>query len=105
MLGLARSGAREIEQLIRASVPPLAHGSVPLVWKGWQLLTSAERDVADLASTGLTNKQIGAALYCSPYTVDSHLRAIYRKLGVTNRAALAGHVSRVNEFAESGIER
>jgi DNA-binding CsgD family transcriptional regulator len=105
MLGLARSGAREIEQRIRASMPPLARGSVPLVWKGWQLLTSAERDVADLASTGLTNKQIGAALYCSPYTVDSHLRAIYRKLGVTNRAALAGHVSRVNEFGQSGTER
>jgi transcriptional regulator of acetoin/glycerol metabolism len=104
MLGLARSGAREIEQRIRASTP-LVRRQVPSAWKEWQLLTSAERDVADLASTGLTNKQIGAALYCSPYTVDSHLRAIYRKLGVTNRAALAGHVSRVNELAQSGTER
>jgi DNA-binding CsgD family transcriptional regulator len=56
-------------------------------------------------STGLTNKQIGAALYCSPYTVDSHLRVIYRKLGVTSRAALAGHMTRVNEAAQAGTER
>jgi DNA-binding CsgD family transcriptional regulator len=72
-----------------------------LVRTGWRLLTSAERDVADLVSTGMTNKQIGAALYCSPYTVDSHLRAIYRKLGISSRAALAGHLGRVNEAAQA----
>jgi transcriptional regulator of acetoin/glycerol metabolism len=98
MLGLARSGAREIEQRIEASIP-MAYRSLRVVWKGWQLLTPAEREVAELASKGLTNKQIGAALFCSPYTVDSHLRSIYRKLGVSSRAALAGHVSLVNEAA------
>lgn len=56
-------------------------------------------------STGRTNKQIGATLYCSPYTVDSHLRAIYRKLGVNSRAALAGQVTRLNEAARAGTER
>jgi DNA-binding CsgD family transcriptional regulator len=104
MLGLARSGAREIEQRIGASMP-LVYQSVPSVWNGWQLLTPAEREVAELVSTGLTNKQIGATLYCSPYTVDSHLRAIYRKLGVSSRAALASHVSRVNDAAQAGTER
>jgi DNA-binding CsgD family transcriptional regulator len=99
MAGLARSGAREIEQRIVALVP-LVYQSVTSVWKGWQLLTSAEREIAELVSTGLTNKQIGATLYCSPYTVDSHLRSIYRKLGVTSRAALASHVSRVGEVAQ-----
>jgi DNA-binding CsgD family transcriptional regulator len=103
MLGLARSGGREIEQRMKASAP-LVYQAVESVWKGWQLLTPAEREVADLVSTGLTNKQIGASLYCSPYTVDSHLRSIYRKLGVTSRAALAGHVSRVNHAAQAGTE-
>ncbi len=104
MLGLARSGAREIEQRIMAQMP-LVYRSVLSAWKGWQLLTSAEREIAELVSTGLTNKQIGATLYCSPYTVDSHLRAIYRKLGVSSRAALAGHMSRMNEAAQAGPER
>lgn len=103
MLGLARSGAREIEQRIIALLP-LVYRSVSPVWKGWQLLTPAEREVAELASTGLTNKQIGGNLCCSPYTVDSHLRSIYRKLGVASRAALAGHVSRMNEAAQAGTE-
>jgi transcriptional regulator of acetoin/glycerol metabolism len=104
MLGLARSGAREIEQRIAVSTS-LVHRTVPSVWKQWQLLTPAEREVAELASTGLTKKQIGAKLYSSPYTVDSHLRAIYRKLGVTSRAALASRVSRVHEAAEVGTKR
>ncbi len=103
MLGLASSGAREIEQRVMAMMP-LIYRSVPSVWSGWQLLTSAEREVAELVSTGLTNKEIGSALYCSPYTVDSHLRAIYRKLGITNRAALASHVTRVREAAQAGTE-
>jgi DNA-binding CsgD family transcriptional regulator len=101
MLGLARSAAREIEQRIMALMP-LVYRSIPSVWQGWQLLTSAEREIAELVCTGLTNKQIGGTLYCSPYTVDSHLRAIYRKLGVTSRAALASHVSRLNEAAQVG---
>jgi DNA-binding CsgD family transcriptional regulator len=101
MLGLARSGAREIEQRIGSSMP-LLYRTVSSVWNGWQLLTPSEREVADLVSTGLTNKQIGARLYCSPYTVDSHLRSIYRKLGVNSRAALASHMSRVNEGDQAG---
>lgn len=104
MMGLARSGAREIEQRM-ADLMPLVYQSVPAAWKGWQLLTPTEREVAELVCAGLTNKQIGATLYCSPYTVDSHLRATYRKLGVTSRAALASQVTRLNEAAQAGPER
>jgi transcriptional regulator of acetoin/glycerol metabolism len=96
MLGLARSGAREIEQRMVAAMSPVNQRSCA-AWKVWQLLTPAEREVAELVATGLTNKAVGAELICSPYTVDSHLRAIYRKLGVSSRAALASHVSIVQE--------
>jgi transcriptional regulator of acetoin/glycerol metabolism len=92
MLGLVRSGAREIEQRMVALMPLVQH-SAAAAQKGRQLLTSAEREIAELVSTGLTNKQIAARLYSSPYTVDSHLRAIYRKFGVTSRAALASHMT------------
>jgi transcriptional regulator of acetoin/glycerol metabolism len=103
MLGFARSGAREIEQRMVALMP-LVQQSAPAAQKAWQLLTPAEREVADLVSTGLTNKKIAATLCCSPYTVDSRLRAIYRKFGVASRAALASHMTRLNGAAPARSE-
>ena len=51
-------------------------------------LTVQERQVASLAATGLTNKEIGEQLFMSPRTVESHLYRVYPKLGITSRAAL-----------------
>ncbi|WP_433445872.1 helix-turn-helix transcriptional regulator [Streptomyces sp. CA-142005] len=56
--------------------------------EGWQSLTVQERQIAELAATGLTNKEIGAKLFLSPRTVSSHLYRIFPKLGITSRAAL-----------------
>ncbi|MFK4066694.1 AAA family ATPase [Streptomyces sp. NPDC029674] len=53
------------------------------------LLTAQELRIARLVSTGLTNKQVGAALQLSPRTIGAHLYRIFPKLGVTSRAALA----------------
>ena len=51
-------------------------------------LTAQELHIAELAASGLTNKQIGAQLYLSPRTVATHLYRTFPKLGVTSRAAL-----------------
>jgi DNA-binding CsgD family transcriptional regulator len=51
-------------------------------------LTAREREIADLVSTGMTNTAIAEKLFLSVRTVESHLRQIYRKLDVPNRAAL-----------------
>jgi DNA-binding CsgD family transcriptional regulator len=51
-------------------------------------LTPQQRQIAELAATGLTNKQIGERLYLSPRTVATHLHQLFPKLGVTTRAAL-----------------
>ncbi|MCX4751509.1 LuxR C-terminal-related transcriptional regulator [Kitasatospora sp. NBC_01287] len=51
-------------------------------------LTAREREIAGLASTGLTSGEIAGALVLSVRTIDSHLGRIYRKLGVPNRASL-----------------
>jgi DNA-binding CsgD family transcriptional regulator len=51
-------------------------------------LTAQELHIAELAASGLTNKQIGAQLYLSPRTVATHLYRTFPKLGITSRAAL-----------------
>jgi ATP/maltotriose-dependent transcriptional regulator MalT len=52
-------------------------------------LTSAERQVAGLVAAGRTNREAAAELYMALRTVEAHLSAIYRKLGVRSRSELA----------------
>ncbi len=51
-------------------------------------LTAQQAGVAKLAVGGATTKEIAAELYLSPRTVESHLAAVYLKLGVASRAEL-----------------
>jgi DNA-binding CsgD family transcriptional regulator len=55
---------------------------------GWDSLTESERSVTALVSQGLTNVQVAERLFVSRYTVDFHLRAVFRKLDVTSRVDL-----------------
>jgi DNA-binding CsgD family transcriptional regulator len=52
-------------------------------------LAKREAEVAQLVADGLTNKQIGARLFISEHTVDSHIRNILNKLGFNSRAQIA----------------
>lgn len=51
-------------------------------------LTPSERRVADLAAGGHSNRDIAQTLYVTPKTVEVHLTSVYRKLGISTRAAL-----------------
>jgi DNA-binding CsgD family transcriptional regulator/DNA polymerase III delta prime subunit len=56
-------------------------------------LTETERRIAALAAEGRSNKEIAAALYVTPKTVETQLSRIYRKIGVRSRTQLAAHLS------------
>jgi len=47
----------------------------------------------EMASQGLTNREIATRAFLSHHTVDSHLRKVFRKLGVNSRDALAAAVT------------
>jgi DNA-binding CsgD family transcriptional regulator len=53
-----------------------------------QGLSKREREIAFLLSRGLRNKEISDKLFISEYTVENHLRSIYRKMNVTNRTGV-----------------
>ena len=52
-------------------------------------LTPMELKVAQLVSSGLSNKDVAAQCWVSPRTVAFHLRNVFAKAGVTSRGELA----------------
>jgi DNA-binding CsgD family transcriptional regulator len=57
-------------------------------------LTPRELQIAILVANGNYNKQIADHIHISEWTVSSHLRRIYAKLGVRTRAAMVARVVR-----------
>ncbi|MCV7423027.1 AAA family ATPase [Mycobacterium yunnanensis] len=60
-------------------------------------LTASERRVAELISSGMTNRAVAAALFISPKTVEANLSHVYRKLGIRSRAELGQRMARLDE--------
>jgi DNA-binding NarL/FixJ family response regulator len=58
-------------------------------------LSGREREVVGLIAAGATNREIAQRLYLSPHTVKEHTSAIYRKLGVRNRAEAVKRAQRL----------
>jgi DNA-binding CsgD family transcriptional regulator len=70
--------------LTRRLVEP-AEGSQPL-------LSPREQEIARMVAKGYANKSIASILDISSWTVSSHLRRIYAKLGVSSRAAMVARL-------------
>jgi len=63
-------------------VPPVvAAGAVPV----WSALTNKEREVLQLLSRNLSNKEIGRALQSGETTVKWHVKNLFAKLDVGSR--------------------
>ena len=69
---------------------------------GWAALAPTELDVVRLLGEGLANKEIGARLFISPRTVQTHLTHVYAKLGLSSRVAVAREAAR---HGASGADR
>ena len=57
-------------------------------------LTKREREIADLVTDRLTNRQIAETLFLSAKTVESHIRNLFMKLGASSRVEVARIVER-----------
>ena len=55
-------------------------------------LTATELRVAELAASGLTNREVATRAFMSPKTVEANLTRIYRKLGIRSRAELGAYM-------------
>lgn len=57
--------------------------------EGTAELTGQELEIATLVAEGATNREVAAALFLSPKTVEFHLTKVYAKVGVRSRTELA----------------
>ncbi|MBN9342599.1 MAG: response regulator transcription factor [Comamonadaceae bacterium] len=71
--------ARRILQLLPAPAPAAA-GAAPA-----EALSEREGEILRLVADGLSNREIAEQLFLSRYTVESHVKRIYRKLAVSSR--------------------
>ena len=60
--------------------------------EGLSALSDREREVSSLVAEGLTNREIGARLFLSEKTIETHLTHVFQKLGLRSRAQLAALV-------------
>jgi DNA-binding CsgD family transcriptional regulator/tetratricopeptide (TPR) repeat protein len=67
------------------------------------VLTTREREVLELLTEGLTNREIAARLYLTPKTVEHHVRSVLRKLGLRSRAEAAVYAVRHLERDSTSI--
>jgi DNA-binding CsgD family transcriptional regulator len=83
-----RAGAHVLAQHARRAL--VATGMRPrrAALDGAGALTPRQRQICDLAAAGKGNRAIAAELFLSVKTVETHLAAAFRKLGVTSRAQL-----------------
>ena len=72
-----------------AAAAPRAAGT-----EGLAALSPREREIAELVAEGLTNREIGARLFLSEKTIETHLTRVFQKLGLRSRAQVAAAVAR-----------
>src|SRR5690606_32721560 len=102
---LKRVSSSELIVAIKAVASGSSYFSQPISDKIWRVfnnngaahapseaqnksLTERELEILKLVALGMTNAEIGAKLFISPRTVDTHRRNLMQKLGVHNAVEL-----------------
>ncbi|GAA3784996.1 hypothetical protein GCM10022403_019740 [Streptomyces coacervatus] len=103
----ANADAARVQELMNrhiALAPPPAAAAAPAPARApgrrskepasqWESLSETERAIARLVSEGMTNRQVARRVALSPHTVNYHLRAIFRKLGINSRVEVTRYVT------------
>jgi DNA-binding CsgD family transcriptional regulator len=90
-----RTGAALVSEYARRELAAVGVRPRRAALTGPDALTSAERQVADLAAVGRSNKQIAQHLFISTGTVETHLRHVFQKLDVSSRTAIPAELAAV----------
>ncbi len=88
-----RAGAALLAQRARRELVATGLRPRQAATEGAAALTPRQLQVCELAAAGKGNRQIAQALFLSIKTVETHLAAGYRKLGVGTRAELAAQLA------------
>jgi DNA-binding NarL/FixJ family response regulator len=73
-------------ETVISDVPPRARSAVGLDWPGrGEGLSDRESEILALITQGMSNADVARLTYLSPNTVNSYIRAIYRKIDVGSR--------------------
>jgi ATP/maltotriose-dependent transcriptional regulator MalT len=92
--GARALAARAREELVTAGARPRRERV-----SGVEALTASEQRVAQMAATGMTNREIAQALFVTMKAVAQHLTHVYGKLEIAGRAELSGALAKTDPSA------
>ena len=85
-----------LDSAVRSTPAPVAfHADGPVC----RALSERERQIMHWIALGKTNPEIGCILHISEFTVKNHIKSIFAKLDVSNRAQAVAKLNRVNTYA------
>ena len=91
---MQRDGLAGHEELVASGARPRRERV-----SGVEALTTSERRVARMASSGMSNREIAQELFVTSKTVALHLTHVYEKLNINGRAQLPGELAEIRGTA------